>query len=282
MARVDAIRLLQQARQQRVALAAVNAVNLETAAAVVEAAEAEGAPVILQVSQNAARYAGFVPLAAAARALRDGASAPVALHFDHAEDVATAVRALDEGFDAVMLETAGLEVDAQAEALARVAEAARAAGAGFEAEAEITPKGGRGSSGRLTPEQLAAFVRSSGCTSLAVDLGTRHKQRERRARLDHERLRAIRDAVGVPLVLHGSSGVSDEDLARAAAEGLSKVNLATALMMAFTDGVRTELRDPDVVDARRYLAAGREAMRERVRAYLRLLGSARLELGRAG
>ncbi len=278
MARVDAIRLLREARRQGVALAAVNAVNLETAAAVVEAAEAEGAPVIVQVSHNAARYAGFAPLAAAARALREAARTPVVLHFDHAEDVDTALRALNEDFDSVMLETAGLDPREQDDALARVAQRASELGAGFEAEAEITPKGERGSVGRRTPAELAAFVQRSGCTSLAVDIGTRHKQRERRARLDHERLRMISAAVEVPLVLHGSSGVSDDDLRRAAAEGMSKVNLATALMMAFTGGVRQGLEDPRTVDARIYLAAGRDAMRARVREYLWLLGSARLRM----
>lgn len=273
MARTDAVDLLRTARAAGAAVAAINAVNLESMEAVVGAAEDTDLPVILQVSQNAARYGGLTVLAAAARVLREEATVPVVLHFDHAESAEVALRAFDLGFDSVMLEGAGLPTDEHIAALQILAERARSDGRGVEAEAEITPKGERHGGARLTPAALAAFVRESGATSLAIDVGSSHKQRTRGTPLDLSRLEQVAAAVEVPLVLHGSSGVAEDDLLRAVRLGVAKVNIATALMAAFTAGVRRDLADPDVDDARRYLGAGRSAMRTAAAAVLRQLAA---------
>lgn len=264
MARTDPVRLLADARAAGVAVAAVNAVNLETMEAVVAAADDVGLPVILQVSQNASRYAGLTRLAALGRLLRDESAAPVVLHFDHAESVEVALQAFDLGFDSVMLEGANMPPSEHLAALRRLSERAATNGGGIEAEAEITPKGDRSGHEHLAPESLQAFVEATGCTSLAIDIGSRHKQHTRTTRLDLERLREVAASVRVPLVLHGSSGVTDEDLLRAVRLGVAKVNVATALMLVFTDAVRTDLSDPARIDPRRYLGAGRDALRRAV------------------
>lgn len=271
MARTDPVRLLADARAAGVAIAAVNAVNLETMEAVVAAADDEGLPVILQISQNAARYAGLTRLAAIGRLLRDEARAPVVLHFDHAESVEVALQAFDLGFDSVMLEGANMPPDEQLAALRRLSKRASVDGGGVEAEAEITPKGARYGHDHLAPDRLEAFVEATRCTSLAIDIGSRHKQHMRTTRLDLERLRDVAAHVSVPLVLHGSSGVSEDDLLRAVHLGIAKVNVATALMMVFTDAVRTDLADPARIDPRQYLGAGREALRRGVGTMLKRL-----------
>lgn len=258
--------LLRAARAGGYALPAFNAVNLETAQAVVRAAEACRAPVILGLSHNAARYAGLEPLAALARTLRAGAGVPVLVHFDHAEDEDAARAALRLGADGVMLE------GSDPGALRRVAGAAHAQSAFLEAEYEVVAK--RERAGTCLPaDDLARFAALSGCDLLAVGLGSRHGQCDKTARLDFGRLEELAARTPLPLVLHGASGVPDEDLARAARSGVSKVNLATDLMGVFTRAARESLEE-GATDPRVYLGAARDAMQRRCAHYLHLLGAA--------
>jgi len=264
--------LLEQARQGGHALAAVNAVNLETAEAIVVAAERERAPVIVQISENAARYSRVSRLAAFARVLRSEATVPVILHFDHAESLDSARRALDERFDSVMLEDRQDRREDYRRALRTLADEAHARGAVVEAELEAVRKGDRASGDHLAPDAVRAFVEATDCDTLAIDIGTEHKQTRKEAHLDLDRLRLVADAVPHPLVLHGSSGVPDDELVDAVAGGIAKVNIATALSLAFTRGVREALADRDAYDPRGYLAVARERMAAEVQRYIRLLG----------
>jgi fructose-bisphosphate aldolase, class II len=248
--------LLRAAREGGYAIGAFNAVNLETAQAIVRGAERVGAPVILQVSENAARYAGLEVLSALCRALREKASVPVILHFDHAESLASAERALALGFDSVMLETAHLAYGEAVVQLRQLADLARGYGVCVEGEAEVTAKGSRSQRERLTPEDIAAFARASRCDWLAADVGSRHKMVAKTAKIDLERLGLIAQATPLPLVLHGASGVPDADLGEAVRRGVAKVNVATELMRRLTAVVRAALADPDVHDPRSYLGAG--------------------------
>lgn len=266
-----ALDLLREARQGGYALAALNAVNMETAQAAVRAAEAEAAPVILQFSQNAARYAGLPMLAALGRELRACADVPVILHFDHAESPDVAWQAVEAGFDGVMLESDDPAI------LAPLAERLHVVGAYLEAEYEVTEKGDRQATRHTDLEELARFARESRCDLLAVALGSVHKQARKTTRLDIERLKAIAAQTPLPLVLHGASGVVEADLQEAACCGLSKVNVATDLSTAFSEAAlevfQTGARDP-----RSALGAGRDAYQARAQAVIRLLGAS----GKAG
>ncbi len=263
--------MLQAARAGHYAVAAFNAVNLETAQAIVRAAQAQNAPVILQFSQNAARHGGLEPLAAIGLALKESAGVPVLLHFDHAETEEVALLALELGFDGVMLEGDNPAV------LRRLATAAHALGGYFEAEFEVVVKGERHGVRIENPQDLANFARDSDCDLLAVDIGSAHKQEDKSAKLDFERLERLTALTSLPLVLHGASGVPEDQLARAAREGISKVNLATDLTLTFTAAVRQSL-EGGAKDLRVYLAAGRDAMQARAEHYIQLLGGA----GRGG
>lgn len=262
-----AVDTLRAARAGGYALGAFNAVNLETAQAVVRAAEAQAAPVILQFSQNAARYAGLHQLAAIGTSLRASARVPVLVHFDHAEDEGTARQAFELGFDGVMYEG-----DDPA-TLRRLSEVAHAYGGFFEAEYEVVGKGDREALQHDDLHGLAHFAAQSGCDLLAVNIGTHHKQETKTAALDFTRLERIAALTPLPLVLHGSSGVPEEHLRQAAQQGISKVNLATDLTGHFTHAVRESL-NAGAKDPRQYLAAGRDAMQARAEHYLQLLGSA--------
>lgn len=258
---------LRAARTGGYGLAAFNAVNLETAQAIVWAAQAQRAAVVLQFSQNAARHAGLRQLAALGLSFKRDADVPVLLHFDHAESEDVALAALDLGFDGVMLEG-----DDPA-TLRRLASEAHACGGYLEAEYEVVVKGERHGERHDDPAGLSRFVELSGCDLLAIDIGTAHKQTEKTAQLDFARLEALAALTPVPLVLHGSSGVPEEQLSRAVTLGITKVNLATDLTLAFTAAVRASL-DGGASDPRKYLAAGRDAMRGRAEHYIQLLGGA--------
>ena len=263
----SAAAVIRAARAGGYALAAFNAVNLETAQAVVRAAEAQRAPVILQFSQNAARHGGLANLAALGQSLQAEACVPVLLHFDHAEDETVALQALKLGFDGVMLE------GDDPVTLRRLAEAAHYVGGYFEAEYEVVVKGERSGERHDDPAHLTQFIQGSHCDLLAVDLGSAHKQESKNARLDFGRLERLAALTPLPLVLHGASSVPLDELARAAKLGVAKVNLATDLTAAFTRAVREAL-DAGARDPRQYLGAGRGAMGGRAEEYIRALGGA--------
>ncbi|GHF38199.1 fructose-bisphosphate aldolase class II [Deinococcus metalli] len=264
--RTDGMSVLRAARAGGYAVAAFNAVNLETAQAVVRAASAQRAPVILQISQNAARHAGLAHLAALGLSLKAEADVPVILHFDHAETPEVALDALRLGFEGVMLEG---DDPALLWPLARMA---HAGGGYLEAEYEVVEKGGRRGE-RHDPADLGRFAQDAHCDLLAVDLGSAHKHEHKDAQLDFARLDALAAATPLPLVLHGASSVPEAQLAQAARSGVAKVNLATDLTLAFTDAVRDAL-GAGAKDPRAYLDAGRRAMQARAETYIALLGGA--------
>ena len=228
------------------------------------AAEEAGLPVILQLSENCLRYHGALePLATATLALAAASSARVAVHLDHAEDADLALRAIDLGFTSVMYDGAKLDFAANVATTRRVVAAGDAAGVLVEAElGEIGGKDGAHAPGvRTDPGEAAAFVAETGVGALAVAVGSSHAMAERTAVLDIDLIGRLRDAVPVPLVLHGSSGVPDDTILAGIEAGLTKINVSTHLNAFFTRAVRAHLDEhPSVVDSRRYIDAGRSAV----------------------
>ncbi|WP_175410503.1 class II fructose-bisphosphate aldolase [Streptomyces sp. TRM64462] len=260
-----------------VGVGAFNVVQLEHAEAIVTGAEAAGAPVVLQISENTARYHGTLgPVAAATLAVARAARVPVAVHLDHATCPELVQEALDLGFTSVMFDGSALPYEENVAATAAVGARCHAAGVWVEAElGEIGGKDGVHAPGaRTDPDEAAAFVAATGVDALAVAVGTSHAMATRDARLDFALIGALRTAVPVPLVLHGSSGVPDPDLTRAVAHGITKVNIATQLNRVFTGAARAVLdSDPALSDPRRYLGAGRTAMAHEVTRLLGVLGA---------
>ncbi|GGU44772.1 class II fructose-bisphosphate aldolase [Nocardioides albus] len=245
-------------------VAAFNAINLETVEAIAAGAESANRPVIVQISENAVRYhGGLAPLAHAAIAAATQATMPISLHLDHATDERLVGVAVDLGFSSVMYDASQLPYEENLTRTAAVVRRCHDRGAHVEAElGEVGGKDGVHAPGvRTDPEEAAAFVASTGVDALAVAVGSSHKMTTRDASLDEALIAALRRAVDVPLVLHGSSGVSDDGLRAAIAAGMTKINVATQLNKAFTTAVRDTLEaDPTLVDQRRYLGAGRDAM----------------------
>jgi fructose-bisphosphate aldolase class II len=267
--------VLNPAAASRVGLAAFNVFSIEHAEAFTAAAEAARKPLVLQISQNAVRYhRALAPIGLAALTLAREVDVPVVVHLDHATDKDLIEKAIELGFGSVMFDASTMAYEENVAETAAVVRKCHTAGLDVEAElGEIGGKDGVHAAGaRTNPGEAQAFVAATGVDALAVAVGTSHAMTQRRAALDLELIRALRDAVSVPLVLHGSSGVPDEELVRAVEAGMTKINIATHLNRVFTDSIRTTLAaNPEMVDSRRYLGPAREAAAAEAERLLRLL-----------
>ncbi len=261
--------LIAEAHASGSGIAAFNVITLEHVQAVADAARRTDRPAILQISQNAVRHHGgdVMPLAAAVAAAARGGETRLALHLDHVEDMALLHRTAECGASSVMFDSSRLP---DAENTAATREAARwAHGQGLFVEAELGEIGGKGSAHtpgvRTDPADAARFVDETGVDALAVAVGSSHAMVSRTAALDLRLIERISEAVPVPLVLHGSSGVPHTALRAAVSHGMTKINIGTLLNVSFTRAVRATLaQDPEVVDPRRYLGPARDAMADAV------------------
>jgi fructose-bisphosphate aldolase, class II len=252
------------------AVAAFNVITLEHVEAVIAGAEAADAPVVLQVSENAVkyRYGRLLPLARAAAAAAAHSAVPVALHLDHVRSDDLLRQAPGAGFSSVMYDAARLPYEENLAATRAAADWAHAQGLWIEAElGQVGGKNGEpppdphAPGARTDPGEAAAFVTGSGVDALAVAVGSTHAMTTRTAALDHALLKRLSTALDVPLVLHGSSGLPDDELTAAVAGGIAKVNIGTALNVAMTAAIREFLAArPEAVDSRAYLGVGRQAM----------------------
>ncbi|MFC9843363.1 ketose-bisphosphate aldolase [Streptomyces sp. NPDC060223] len=262
--------LVLAAAGSRTAVAAFNVITLEHVEAVIAGAESVDAPVVLQVSENAVKFrcGRLLPLARAATAAAERAGVPVALHLDHVQSDALLRQAASAGFSSVMYDAARLPYEENLAATRAAADWAHAQGLWIEAElGQVGGKNGalpldaHAPGARTDPAEARAFVAESGVDGLAVAIGSSHAMTTRTATLDHDLLKRLTAVLDIPLVLHGSSGVLDEQLATAVVGGIAKVNVGTALNLAMTGAIREFLAaHPSAVDSREYLGVGREAM----------------------
>jgi len=261
------------------AVGAFNANNLEIVQAIVEAAEIERAPVILQASQGALKYAGVAYIAAMVRVAAEAATIPVVLHLDHGTSFAQTMICLRHGFTSVMFDGSKYSLEENIAATRQVVGVAHAMGASVEGE--LGKIGGTEDDvsvderdALLTdPLEARRFVAETGVDALAVAIGTAHGPYSGEPRLDFARLEAIDRQTDVPLVLHGASGVPDDSIRKAIAQGVRKINIDTDLRQAFTHGVRQAmLAAPGEYDPRKLLGPAKEAMRAVVREKIRLFG----------
>lgn len=256
--------LLNESVAARRPLFAFNIITLEHAEAVVDGADAANSCVVLQVSENAVRYHGgrLRPLTAAAQELAHGARVRVSLHLDHVTSVSLLHQAVDAGYSSVMFDAAKLPYEANVRATAEAAEWAHERGLLIEAElGEIGGKQGAHAPGvRTDPAEAAAFVKVTAVDALAVAVGNTHAMTKRDASLDTALIAALQRAVPVPLVLHGSSGVSDVEIRKAVRNGITKVNVGTLLNRRFSAALRKGLCGSEIVDPRPALNEARQSV----------------------
>lgn len=281
MALVPMSVLLQEAQKGGYAVGAFNANNLEIVQGIVEAAQDMEAPVILQASQGAIKYAGLDYIVAMVRAAAGQATVPVALHLDHGTSFEQAVSCIRAGFSSVMYDGSKHPFAQNVANTKEVVRVARAAG--VSVEGELGKIGGtedditvdQAEALMTVPEEARDFVAESGVDALAIAIGTAHGSYKGEPRLDFARLEKIRSLVEVPLVLHGASGVPDAAITKCIQLGICKINIDTDLRQAFTAAVKQVLAEkPSEYDPRKLLGPAREALKQVVKSKLTLFGTA--------
>jgi len=272
--------LLFDARERGYAVGAFNCNNMEIVQAIVGAAQAERSPVIIQASQGAIKYAGLEYISALGRLAAEKATVPVALHLDHGTSFEQVVQCIRHGFSSVMIDGSKLSFEDNVSLTLEVIKVARAVGVSVEAELgkiggtedDITVS--EREAALTDPQEAKEFAERTGVDALAVAIGTAHGVYKGKPELDFDRLREISNLIDIPIVLHGSSGVPEEDIRKAVQIGVRKVNIDTDVREAFMEGVKEVLvSSPEEIDPRKVLGPGREKMEERIRLKMRIFGS---------
>ena len=263
------------ATASRTAAVAFNVLHLETAEALAAAAERTGVPLILGISENCIRYhGGLLPVTRATLAVAEGSSADLSVHLDHLTDPDLVRQGIAAGASSVMVDASALPYEQNVATTAELTAWCHDRGAYVEAElGEVGGKDGVHAPGaRTDPGEALSFVRNTGVDALAVAVGSSHAMTLRTMTLDKDLIAALRATLPVPLVLHGSSGVPDEEIRRAVAAGMTKINISTHLVSVFTSTVRDVLNaDPALVDSRKYLGPARDAVTVEAARLLRVL-----------
>ncbi len=265
--------VLQPALRGRHAVAGLVTLGWEDMRAFVAAAEAEGAPVILQAGPSCRAHTPLPVLGAMFRHLAEGAGVPVVAHLDHGYTLAECRAALDAGFTSVMFDGSRLPLSQNIAETAAVAEMAHAAGASCEGEIGFVGYSGGDRSAGTDPHEAARFARETGVDAMAISVGNVHLQRQREGGLNEDRIGAISDLTDLPLVIHGGSGVPVAQRRRlAAGSSVCKFNIGTELRMAFGAALRAAvLADMDRFDRVEILKATHDPVMAAARAVIRSL-----------
>lgn len=289
--------LMEKAEAGNYAVGAFNAVNMESAQAIFAAAEEEKAPFILQITGTTLEYTNPEELVALVKVLIERASAPVALHLDHGRDYQTVLRFLRFGFSSVMID-GSLQTDGKTprtyeeniEVTRKVVEVAHLLGVSVEGEigrlgqigVEITAE----DEALTLPEEAEKFVKDTGVDLLAVGIGTHHGLFKGKPIIRHDRIKQIAERIKTPLVMHGGTGVPDEDVQKAISLGIRKVNIDTEIRVAFLETMKGEIKKLEEThtradasgairkyDIRTILKPCREAGKQAIAAKMKLFGS---------
>jgi fructose-bisphosphate aldolase class II len=273
--------MLEQARRSGYAVGAFSVHNAETVQAVLRAAEAEQAPVMIQIGQRVIQHIGLEPMKAIVDIFARDSRVPVCIHLDHSRRFGQTVRAIQLGFQSVMFDGSALPFEENASITRRIVETARALGIGTEGE--IGKIGGTEDDITVdeedamitTVDEAVRFVEAADVDYLAVSIGTAHGIYRKPPKLAFDRLKEIAEAVRRPVVLHGGSDVPDDQIRRAIELGVAKVNVDTELRQSFTLGMLEVLdRNREEYHLAVSLGRGREAMQAKVQEKIRLFGSA--------
>ena len=274
---VTSEKMLLDAQKGNYAVGAFNVENMEMVKAVIAAAEELKAPVMLQTTPSTIKYGTVETYAAIVRAEAEKASVPVCLHLDHGNSFELAVRAMKAGYTSVMIDGSGEDFENNIAVTKKVVDVAKAIG--IPVEAELGKVGGKeddleaDADTNTDPAEAKEFVERTGVSSLAVAIGTAHGFYVGTPVLDKPRLSAIREVVSVPLVLHGASGLSEEDVRECVERGMCKVNFATELRAAYTAAVKKLLEEkPETYDPKKFGTAAMEAVKEQVKIRMKMCG----------
>ena len=274
---VTSKQMLLDAQKGGYAVGAFNAENMEMVKAIIKAAEELKAPVMIQTTPSTVKYASLEMFVGMVAAEARSASVPVCLHLDHGSSFELAVQAIKEGYTSVMIDGSKLPFEGNIDVSARVVAVAHPNN--IPVEAELGKVGGKEddleavADTNTDPAEAKEFVEKTGIDSLAVAIGTAHGFYVGTPVLDKERLSEIRAVVDIPLVLHGASGLSDEDVKDCVKRGICKVNFATELRVAYTDAGKALLKEkPDTFDPKKLGEVGMAAVTELVKNRMKVCG----------
>jgi tagatose 1,6-diphosphate aldolase GatY/KbaY len=270
MALVTSKQMLLDAQKGGYAVGAFNVENMEMVKAVIAAAKELQAPVMLQTTPSTVKYGTLKTYQALVAAEAEKAGIPVCLHLDHGSSFELAVRAIQAGYTSVMIDGSHEDFEQNIALTKKVAEVAKACG--VTVEAELGKVGGKEDDleaegdTNTDPAEAREFVERTGVDSLAIAIGTAHGFYADTPVLDKERVSEVRSLVSIPLVLHGASGLRDEDIRECVQRGMCKVNFATELRVAYTDaGKKLIAENPDMFDPKKLGGVGMEAVKELVK-----------------
>jgi fructose-bisphosphate aldolase class II len=281
--------ILTRANQQGYAVGAFNVNNMEQVQAVISAAEQKMSPVILQVTQSAIRYAGLLCLSDLVKSLAEKSFVPVVLHLDHGTTYDVIIQCIRSGFTSVMIDASMFSLDENIKETKEIVKVAHACGVSVEAElgevssardGNVADGLGAGYGAMFTdPVQAETFVNATGIDFLGVSIGNAHGKYKTPPCLNFERLSEIKALVKIPLVLHGASGIAQDDLKLAVKNGINKINIDTDLRQAFGDGLREVFSaNPSECDVRKLCGRAREKMIEVVKEKINVCGSTKMVL----
>lgn len=280
MSLVTSKELLLDAQKNHYAVGAFNVENMEMVMAVLKAAEETNSPVIMQTTPGTVKYAGLDYYLANVRTAAMRTSVPVVMHLDHGNSYELAMEAYRAGYTSIMIDGSKKPFEDNIAITKKVCDAVHPGG--IPVEGELGRVGGKEDDLEVAegnpytdPEEAREFVARTGVDSLAVGVGTSHGVYKGIPKVNVDVLSAIREVVDVPLVLHGTSGVPDEQVVECVKRGICKVNYATDLRIAFTKGVKAYMQqDPAAFDPKKYAAKGMEEVTAYVKQKMEMLGSA--------
>lgn len=280
MALVTTKQMLLDAQKGNYAVGAFNVENMEMVMAVIAAAEEKKSPVIMQTTPGTVKYAGLDYYLANVRAAAERASVPVAMHLDHGNSFELAMEAYRVGYTSIMIDGSKLPFEDNIALTKSVTDAVHPGHIPVEGELgkvggkEDDLDNGEDEQPFTDPQEAKEFVERTDVDSLAVGVGTSHGIYKGTPKVNVDVLSNIRKVVDVPLVLHGTSGVPDEQVTECVRRGICKVNYATDLRIAFSKGLKGFLHDnPDAFDPKKYAAPGMEEVKEYVMQKMEVVGS---------
>ena len=274
---VSSKELVNKAMEGQYAVPAFNAENLEMIQAIIQAAEEENSPIIIQTTPPTVKYLSADMAYAMVYTMAKKSKVPIALHLDHCAVFGEVMQAIKAGYSSVMIDGSKLPFDENIAISKKVCEIAQSMG--VTVEAELGTVGGKednvitNNAIYTDPEQAKEFVEKTKIDMLAVAIGTSHGFYKGEPKLDFERIKEIKNIVNIPLVLHGGSGVPDESVKKAISLGIAKVNFATELRAAATKGVRRVLEDKDVIDPKKYMGEARVEIIKLCKEKIKMCGS---------
>lgn len=277
MSLVTSKEMLLTAQQGGYAVGAFNAENMEMIEAIIQAAEELRAPVIVQTTPSTVRYASLELYCANVKAVAEKAAVPVAIHLDHGNSFELCAQALRAGYTSIMIDGSKLPLQENIDLTRRVVE--MCAPSGVPVEGEIGQVGGKEddtvceNAGYTIPDEAVQFEQQTGLSSMAVGVGTAHGVYKTTPVLNTDLISELDQLLTVPMVLHGASGLSDEAVRECIRRGICKVNFATELRIAYSDGIKAAIQsNPNVFDPKAYGREGREQVKELVKDRIRVCG----------